>query len=147
MIRKATAHDVPALIAIGKEMHAESWYAYLDFDADKLATVLLRLIDTGFLEVSERDGEIDGGMAGIISEMWFCRELIASDLALFVRPGKRGSIAAARLVERFVGWARWKGAVEVNLGISTGVRKEETGRLYEAFGCTHVGGIYKLRVT
>ena len=148
MIRAATALDIPAMIGIGREMHAESWYAYLPFDEVKLTATLLRLIDgSGFLEVYERNGEISGGMAGICAEMWFCRARIASDLALFVLPGKRGSIAAVRLLERFVQWARWQGASEVNLGVSTNVRKDETGRLYEALGFSHVGGIYKLRIT
>lgn len=147
MIRAATVNDLPALIAIGREMHAESWYAYLAFDAEKLAIVLRQLVNgAGFLDVYERDGAIEGGMAGVCSEMWFCTARIASDLALFVRTGRRGSIAAARLVESFMAWARSKGAAEVNLGISTNIRKVETGRFYEAMGFQHVGGIYKKRL-
>jgi len=147
MIRPATPQDIPALLALGRAMHAESWYGYLPFDEQKLSGLLARLIGgEGFVEVYETEGHVNGVMVGAISEMWFCRAGIACDLALFVYPGRRGSIAACRLTQRFIEWARAHGAAEVCMAVSTGVRIQETGRLYEALGLTHVGGIYKARL-
>jgi GNAT superfamily N-acetyltransferase len=147
MIRAATSADIPALLALGRAMHAESWYGYIEFDEQKIFNVLTQLIDgAGFAEVYEAGGEVHGGMLGMVSEMWFCTALIATDLGLFMQPGKRGGIAATRLVNRFVEWAGSKGAVEVSLGISTGIAIKETGKLYETLGLTHVGGIYKARL-
>lgn len=146
MIRPATPSDIPDLLALGRRMHAESWYAYLPFDDDKIATVLQSTMAHGFVAVSETDGTIHGGMVGAISAFWFCRELMAHDLALFVEPGKRGGIAAARLVQHFIAWAKAAGAREISLGVSTGVMVRETGELFEAMGLRHVGGIYKARL-
>lgn len=145
-IRNAVHDDVDALLELGREMHAESWYAYLPFDEAKVRNALCTAISRGFLAVQEADGRIVGGMAGLITEFWFCRSLIATDLGLFVKSDKRGSTAAVRLVQAFIDWARANGAAEVNLAISTGVRIEETGDLYKALGLTHVGGIYKGRL-
>lgn len=146
MIRRATLSDIPDLLALGRKMHAESWYSYLDYDVEKIASVLELLLKDGFLCVHEMEGVIVGGMAGCLSQFWFCRELMAHDLALFVEPGRRGGIAAARLVQAFIVWARDRGAQEVSLAVSTGVMIRETGELFEAMGLRHVGGVYKARL-
>lgn len=145
-IRRATPADIPDLLALGRKMHAESWYAYLPYDDEKIAATLEHAMNGGFLAVYEVDGELAGGMAGVCSEFWFCRELLAHDLALFVAPGRRGGMAAARLVQSFIVWARNAGAQEVSLAVSTGVRVQETGDLFTAMGLHHVGGVYKARI-
>ena len=146
MIRRANPTDIPELLALGRKMHAESWYAYLPYDDDKIATVLENTMQHGFVAVTETDGQIVGGIAGAISAFWFCRDLMAHDLALFVEPTRRGGIAAARLVQAFIGWAHDHGAREISLAVSTGVRVVETGELFQAMGLRHVGGIYKARL-
>lgn len=133
------------MLALGRRMHAESWYAYLPYDEAKIRTVLARLVADGYACVYERDGTIEGYMLGVVSELWFCRELCAADLALFVNPGVRGGVIAARLIADFNAWAESKGVAEKSLSVSTGVKKESTGMLYEHFGFTHVGGVYKQR--
>lgn len=145
-IRNADYNDVDALLELGRQMHAESWYAYLPFDDDKVRNALCTAITRGFLAVHEVDGRVLGAMAGVITEFWFCHSRIATDLGLFVRSDKRGSAAAVRLVQAFIDWAKKNGAAEVSLAISTGVRIEETGDLYKALGLTHVGGVYKGRL-
>jgi GNAT superfamily N-acetyltransferase len=147
MLRKATPADFDRLLELGRRMHAESWYAYLPFDEGKVYGVFEQLVTSphGYAMVYERDGEILGGMLGIIAELWFCRELCATDLALFVEPDRRGGVVGARLVADFIAWADRAGVAEKSLAVSTGVLKEATGRLYEGMGLTHVGGIYKQR--
>lgn len=147
MLRAATLEDIPGILVLGRQMHAESWYGYLPFDEEKVAALMGNLIahEFGFAQVIEQDGEIVGGLAGMIGEFWFCHERIASDFALFVTPGRRGSIGAVRLVKEFIEWAKANKA-EVSLAVSTGVRIQETGELYQALGLTHVGGVYKQKV-
>lgn len=147
MLRAAQHADMRDMLKLGRQMHAESWYAYLPFDEEKVANLLHTLIshELGFAQVIEQDGEIIGGLLGFIGEFWFCHERIASDYALFVTPGRRGSIGAVRLVKHFIEWADLHHA-EVSLAVSTGVRIQETGELYEALGLTHVGGVYKRKV-
>lgn len=146
MIRCASPSDIPGLLALGRKMHAESWYAYLPYDEQKITAALERVMSDGFLAVYEVDGVLSGGMAGILCEFWFGHEQMAADLSLFIEPGRRGGIAAARLVQAFIAWARDAGALEVSLAVSTGVRMQETGELYEAMGLRCVGGVYKMRL-
>lgn len=145
-IRRANPADIADILALGRKMHAESWYAYLPFDEQKVLAAIELVMRGGFLAVYEVDGVIAGGMAGILTEFWFSREQMATDLALFIEPGRRGGIAASRLVQAFIVWARDAGAQEVSLAISTGVRAQETGDLFEAMGLRRVGGVYKARL-
>jgi GNAT superfamily N-acetyltransferase len=146
-IRPATREDLPAMIALGAKMHAESAYAGFDFDTSKLVDLGLHYIanpDTCFAVVCEDDhGHLLGMHAGYVSEYYFGRDLIASDLLLFVDPGKRGSLAAAKLVRAFEEWAFAKGAQEVCPGSSTMVAPERTAKLYERLGYTVVGNLFK----
>lgn len=146
MTRAATHDDVPDVIELGRSMHGESWYRYMPFDDQKLGELMHQLVDHGFLWVHESGDEIDGVLAGFVAECWFSHIKIAGEFGLFVYPDRRGGIAAVRLVEAFKRWATEQGAWEITLGISTGVRMVETGRLYERLGFECVGGIYKMRI-
>lgn len=146
MVRDATLADIPAMVALGAIMHAESRYSFMPYDGEKVAITLKTLIGTGFVRVHERDGEIDGGMVGYMSESWFSRAKVAAELALFMTPGKRGGMAAWDLLSEFSAWAENQGAQEITLAITTGVKVEETGRMYQRLGFEQVGGVFKRRV-
>jgi GNAT superfamily N-acetyltransferase len=146
MVRDATLDDIPAMVALGAIMHAESRYNFMAYDGEKVAATLRSLIGVGFARVHERDGEIDGGMVGYMSEAWFSRAKVAAELALFVTPGKRGGMAAWYLLSEFSAWAENQGAQEITLAITTGVKVEETGRMYQRLGFEQVGGVFKRRV-
>lgn len=85
-------------------------------------------------------------MLGAISELWFNRQKIATDMGLFIVPEKRGQGLAIEFLTAYLDWAKAQGAREAYLGISTGVNVEATERLYSKFGFAKVGGLYKLRV-
>lgn len=146
-IRPAVREDLPAMIALGARMHAESAYAGFDYDTSKLVEMGLHYIENPercFLAVCEDNaGFLLGMHAGYICEYYFGRDLIASDLLLFVDPCKRGSLAAAKLVKAFEEWAFAKGAREVCPGSSTMVAPERTAKLYERLGYIVVGNLFK----
>jgi L-amino acid N-acyltransferase YncA len=146
MVRDATLEDIPAMIRIGEIMHAESRYSFMTYDGEKVAFTLKTLIGTGFVRVHEHNGEIDGGMVGYMGEPWFSNERVASELALFIVPGKRGGMAAWYLLSEFVAWCDQQGAREITLAITTGVKVEETGKLYQRLGFEQVGGVFKRRI-
>lgn len=147
-IRAAKPQDVPALCALGREMHAEGWYAFMPFDSERLGELFHRLIadeQRGFLWLHETDGAIDATLAGAVAQSWFGPGLVAFEFGLFVTPWARGKSSGPHLVREFVRWARAAGAIEITLGVSTGVMIEATGQLYQRLGFSHVGGIYKMR--
>ncbi|HWK72181.1 MAG TPA: GNAT family N-acetyltransferase [Burkholderiaceae bacterium] len=146
-IRKATLEDVEPMVDLGRVMHQESpRFSQLSFDVPKVRGTIASMVDDEryFLVVDERAGELVAGFAGFVMPHWFSADLVAQDMALFVRPDKRGSLAAARMVQMFVDWAKWRGAKQIVLGISTGVHVEQTARLYQSIGLHEFGRLFEV---
>ena len=141
MIRPATLADLPALLALGERMHAESRYARLRFSAARLEQTLRAVLEAplGFLRVVEIDGVVAGGMAAMACPHWASEDLVSTDLALFIAPDHRGGRTAALLVKRYRDWARAMGVVLPDIGVTTGVQTENTARLFEALGARRIG--------
>lgn len=148
-VRHATALDIPRLIELGRQMHAEApAYKRLGFDDAKVTAMLERAMKDGILLVAATPEEtIVGGFMGMLGEYWFSRDKCFIDLAVFVEPGRRGGITAARLVKGAKAWCQEQGVqpADVQFGVSTGVHPEATGQFYEALGFQLSGGIYRLK--
>lgn len=71
------------------------------------------------------------------------KESIASDLALFVEPTKRGGFVASKLIDAFIQWAKFKQCFEIVLGTTTGVNTNRVESFYEKKGFIKVGGLFK----
>lgn len=147
-IRDATHDDLDALADLGKRMAAESpRFCRLAYDEAKVYALLLNALTDQryFLVAAEQDdGEVIGGFLGFMAPHWFSSDEVAQDLVLFVRPDRRGGIAAARLVKAFAEWATHRGAKQINLGISTGVKVEQTAELYRALGLKQFGYLFEV---
>lgn len=143
-IRPADIDDVPVLLLLAAKMHGEApAYRDFEFDTHRVDGLLRRLITgAGCLLVSEVNGRVVGGIAGICTEHWFSPEKVAVDLALFIDPEYRNGMSAARLVDGFIQWAKLAGAKRVTLGVTTGVHPQATGRLYQACGLHGTGELY-----
>jgi GNAT superfamily N-acetyltransferase len=142
MIRDATLQDLSALLDIGEAMADESpRFSRMRFSRDRLAETLKKLIteDWGFARVIDGPAGITGVMLAVIAPHWFSSDLQASDLALYVAPEARGTMAAARLIRDYTRWAWKHGAVLVQAGVTTGVHTEDTARLYERLGYRRCG--------
>jgi GNAT superfamily N-acetyltransferase len=142
-VRHATAADIPALLVLGAEMHAESRYRGTRYSEAKVRTLLADLIGgMGCVLVYERGGEIVGYFAGSVMELYFSEDKFAFDYFLWVHPEHRGGFGGARLVSTFIAWAKSRGATFIDIGISTGVTTERTGALYERLGLGLAGALY-----
>nr|WP_246295006.1 GNAT family N-acetyltransferase [Schlegelella koreensis] len=127
-------------------MHALSSYAPLSFDREKVAGVLARVIEGGVVYVATRNEQIVGGIAGGVTEHWFGHSLHGYDVSFFVDPAHRHGITAARLLGCFEQWCKARGAVEVRLGITTGLDVEATSRFYESQGYARSGALFTKEV-
>ncbi len=146
-LRPAVHTDIESMIELGRRMHAESpRFSQLRYDADKVFVLLSNAIrdDRYFIYVAEHDGVLLGGLAAIMAPHWFSPDQIAQDIAVFVDPDKRGTIALARLIKEYRGWAKGRGAVQTCLGISTGVMVERTADLYRALGFKQYGLLFEV---
>lgn len=149
IVRRANLFDIPAFIALGRRIYADSAYSFLDFDQIKAENLLRHYLNapaTHCVFVAEDDGLLIGGLCGYVTEYFFSREKFASDQTFFVAPEWRGFIAL-KLVAAFCDWAEVHGARQVNLGISSGLQTERSGALLERMGFACVGGNYKMRLS
>lgn len=148
IIRKINENDIPALIELGQQMHRESAYAFLPYQEDKVQQFIIDIIndtETQCALVAEKNDILIGMIAGYIIDYFFCDELLACDMVLFIKKSHRGGLTAFRLARAFRQWAQQQGAVELSLGISTNIHPQRTGQLYQKMGLKYVGGLYKQR--
>lgn len=145
MIRPAVHSDLQPLVVLGERMHAESpRFSRLAFSAQRLEQTLRWALESpmGFLWVAETESSVVGGMAAMAAKHWASDDLVATDLALFIDPAHRGSLAPVRLLNRYRWWAQHEvKAVITQVGITTGVQTENTAQLYERMGFKRCGAI------
>lgn len=126
-------------------MNAEEFYPDFPFDqhtADSALTdSLQKAAPTVFVAV-EKD-HILGFLAASIMEYWFTTGIYVSQDVLYVRPDKRGTRAAVKLIKKFIQWGDMLGAREHIFGTLTGFQPERTAKLFEHCGARRVGHYLK----
>lgn len=146
MIRDATHVDIPTMLALGRQMHAESRYAAFPWNDAKVDALLRTLIDSddGLALVAEKGGELIGGFLGAAFDHWCTDARQSSDFAMFVTPEHRGGMVGLRLLRRYAAWAAGRGVPPglIGCGITTGVDLAASTRLYQACGFEHVGHLF-----
>lgn len=144
MIRPARSADIPEIIRLSEIMHQESRYRTLTYNGVKFAALLRQLIDSpsGMVAVAERNGDIVGAIAAVVTDHYFADATISYELGLYVEKAHRGTMAGYRLAKEYIYWAKEKGADQIDMGITTGIDEERTGRLYERLGLQHVGIVF-----
>lgn len=147
-IREAVLDDIEVIVAMGRDLHAESpRYSAMSFSDAKVAALARRLLTgsmaaapVGGVFVAERDDEIIGMAAGFVSSHWFSDEKMLSDYTVYVRPAHRKlTFAFHRLVRALEAWGRAQGARHSLIGVSTGINAIETKLMYERMGYRHSG--------
>lgn len=148
MIRPAKPEDIPAIVALGRAMHAESpRYSRLRYDPEKVANLLRRMVEgtlttnpTGGAFVAVKDGTIIGMIGGYVVETFFGPDTVASDYAFYITPSeRRKGRTAAGLVLAFEAWAIAQGVADIVPGVSTMIETQSTRRLFEKLGYEHYG--------
>lgn len=139
LIRPLAYGDIEKVMEIGRKAHAESdvWNG-IKIDERVLRGALGRSINDkncwAYVHVTR--GEIDGVMIGVVHQVWFSLEKMATDMWLHsTRAG-----AGAALLRGFVKWAKPRAKL-VLMGVSHQYGKDEA-KLYERVGLKRAGGIY-----
>jgi GNAT superfamily N-acetyltransferase len=147
LIRFATVADIPALVELGKEIHAGTRLSALPYDEDKLASQFQAILEpqneSYCIFAAEVPGEgFVGALMGAVSECPFSDARMSSNYVYFVRSRYRGSSLAVRLLFAFRQWARNRDAmlfcISQNAGVDTGRFDKYMNHL--GFACT--GGNY-----
>ena len=124
------------IMSLAREMHSESVMREIPLAEDKLREqfAMASINPHIYLRLWLHDGAVTGGLYGILSQPYWTHDFVACDRAWFVLPGRRGGIAAMRLLQDFEAWAKALGVRWIMPGQTTGVRMDDTRRLFEKAG-------------
>jgi GNAT superfamily N-acetyltransferase len=149
-IRTATADDRDQMLGLMRAMHAESVYSWLRFDDAKALSVIDNCLNReDHMAVVAVEGDtVVGLIGGYITAYVFSNDIIAFDLAPYVRADKRGGLTGVMLIKTFIQWAASKGAKEVVCGVTAlpPEQREPICKLYERLGFYEAGRIFKRRL-
>lgn len=146
-IEWVTHETMDEVVALGKEMHAESRFEALPLHEGRLresfAGALRDERGVYFLALARSDdGRVTGGLFGTVERPWFTDGILAHDYAFFVRHGYRGSSAALKLLTAFRRWAHKRGACELHIYQTVAVERERFDRMMRRCGFEFAGGNY-----
>jgi GNAT superfamily N-acetyltransferase len=139
-VRIASPADTDALLAMGARFFAFSPFARLTtFDPEHARASIEQMREAGVVLVATVDGEIVGGLLGLLTPLWFNQSaMVASEVAWWVDPQYRGGAAGVRLLYTFEAWAKERGATAVSLSDLVLDGEQPAGSLIDKLGYTLV---------
>jgi len=143
--RRAYPEDLPAIVALAEEMHAETSFRSLSFSKSKAAAEVLSCIlnPNMLVLVGEKDGRILGLIAAYLDKPYFSEDLVVYDHIWYVGKEGRGSMVGPRLLKHVAEWARLCRAKAVFVTLGSDVSQERVGKLVERLGYSRLGGYYR----
>jgi GNAT superfamily N-acetyltransferase len=132
-IRHAQSEDLDALIDMGAHFFGYSEFSrFATFDKDAARASLLAIMQTGVVMVAEVEGEIAGGIVGVLAPLWFNPAfLAATECAWWVKEEFRGGTTGVKLLWAFEEWAKQSGAAMVAMSDLVINGEMPAGRLFE----------------
>jgi L-amino acid N-acyltransferase YncA len=149
-IRVATMDDIPALLELGRSIHATTRFRLFKYSPARVADNLAAVIQDKrgiycFLVAEDARGVAVGVLVGCLERHIFSDEqLVATLIHYDVLPEKRMGGAGLRLLSAFRQWAENRGAFELNAGISSGTDLARMDRFMRRLGFEQTGGNYSL---
>ncbi|UYZ82825.1 GNAT family N-acetyltransferase [Entomomonas sp. E2T0] len=147
-VREATLADVETIVELGKQLQQSSAYAAKSFSEAKANSVVAMMVDSESDNalVAEEDEQIIGFFLGGLTYEWFSDDLLGFDYSVYVVPEKRNGRAAIKLFKAFEAWAKAKGAVGMQAGITTNINIEGNRRFYHFLGYQDGGVLFEKRL-
>ena len=143
-IRFATPADVPALVALGKRMHAITRFRSFRYDEARVAQALHAALEQGknryvcFL-AEDAEKQIVGGLLAVLERHIFTEQLTASVMHYDVLPERRMGGYGLRLMKAFEQWARNRKVAEISFGVNSGADYAQVGAFARRIGFEVVG--------
>ncbi len=140
LIRNAKLTDIPRLIDLGYAIHAESKFSTLNSRRQRQMCIR----DSCCFVAEDTDGQLIGVFIGCVEEYFFSRSLMAHSILIYVHPKWRGSSAAVKFIHAFRKWALNRKALELCVGVASGVTIGRTDRFLRRLGFKVTGGNYSM---
>lgn len=152
-VRFAVPSDIPALIAMGRQMHVQSRYAWMAFSSDRLWKFLERIIPSKqhcVIVAADSDTTLGMPLSGVLMASThlypFSSDAMAQMDYLYVAPARRGSPIAMKMLAGFRRWANNREVAEIVIANQFGVNQVATGKLLNRLGIPAVGGLHSMWV-
>ena len=149
-VRRATEADIPDIVEMGRQLHADSNFANMVFDPDMAADHVRRFVDSDWccvlLAVDSR--RTLGFVSGQLGRAMFGPELIAQEDLFFVKPDVRGTKAgvARMLLRDFCYWAADHGPARISIDNTAGADDDKFQRLLQSCGFERAGSVMIMRI-
>lgn len=140
-IREATQDDVFDILILAKEFSKEAPKSH-KWDKEKTEQFILSALQNTnmVIFVIDVDGEIEGALVGLLSELYMSYTVQATELAWFVSKEYRGKPSSIKLLKTFEKWAKDKDAVQVGMGDIEGISSLKN--LYSRLGYFRAESVY-----
>lgn len=137
--REAVYDDIPYMVLMGREMHAESqFFRDTEFDRDVLAMNIVQYIchEKNNCWVLEVDGAIVGALLAHCFSPPMTNDLMAQDDTVFIKKEYRGKGGVRPLIEAYIGWAieHVKEPKYITIGVYAGINNKLAVSAFEKLG-------------
>jgi hypothetical protein len=140
IVRKASIADLSGIVAYGREATAKTAYGIFPYNATNTRRFVQGAIKAADMEVwvTVIDGKVRGVLIGSIDLLLMSHVLMACDMAFAAEAG--GDL----LLDRFIAWAKQRGAALIEMCSSQEHDYERFGKLLERKGFSRSGGVYRM---
>lgn len=143
-IRFATVEDIPALVVLGKSMHAITRFRSFRYDEEQVAQALRAALGQGkgrYVCFIAEDGktQIVGALLAVLERHIFTDQITASVMHYDVLPERRMGGYGLRLMKAFEQWARNREVAEISFGVNSGDAHARIGSFARRIGFEAVG--------
>jgi hypothetical protein len=140
-LRFAEVADIPQLVELGREIHAQSRYVSLPYGAKHTWGYLERVIPSKqhCLIVAERDGELRGVLLASAKPYLFCAEVSAQIEVFYLQPTLRGTPVAVRMLAALRRWSENRDVAEIWMLDQWAANAERNKPLFERLGMAGAG--------
>ena len=143
-IRFAQPKDIPALVELGRRMHALTRFRDQPYSEHKVGRAFEALIGKGegkyvFFVAEDGQARVIGGLIGVLEQQIFADHLVASVMHYDVLPEARMGGYGVRLLKAFEQWARNRKVYEISLGVNSGAETEKISQFAQRMGYRKVG--------
>lgn len=133
-IRFAKPSDVPALVQMGKQVHAVTRFKTMTYDEARVAQTLNAALAPGngryvCLVANDSQDHVVGALLAVLEKHIFSQQLTASIMHYDVVPDKRMGGYGVRLLKAFEQWCKNRQVQEINFGINSVEEAREMQRL------------------
>jgi len=143
-IRFATPEDIPALVQLGKRMHAITRFRSFSYNEARVAACLrVALVEQknrhACFVAEGAGGQLAGVLLAVLERHIFSDQLVASVMHYDVLPEKRMAGYGVKLLRAFEAWATRRGVAELFLGANSAADEGSPTQFVQRLGYSRVG--------